>query len=923
MNSTPAAVVPERPMASSPHRFALALAAYALGIAAVSCGGERHTARGASAPAGAVGETPPRPRKVQATSGSTRATPARSHSFATLPATTGQQGLGPFLARGPATSLAAWIAPSEQSDQRDLIVAELAPDGAPLAQVRVVAHVPREVTTLVVGAAGGASDGWLLAWGALRDRGESVTLLGLTPDGAPRGEPVDVQRTADHVAWATLVPTAHGSIALWAEETSAGSANMLSVPVGADGKPRGMPMRVAAGVDRWQAVPAKDGAALVLARAPSPEASMSRATLSWQRLDAAGRPEGGAQIVARGLALDGDVDIAPVPGPDSNDDTSNASKWLLAWTDRTPQDEQIILATVDDAGHVEGPVPAMSTVGASSLAALASGRAGIALAWQEPGRRARESRTLHLSRVVASGVPAADPTTSIEIAPDVAPELVATDDGFAVLGAARACEVASGACSPSVVPLFVRFGPALEPLQSEPLYLGSDAMPAALAWNLRCADRGAAQGTPATRALSADSCVVLAATGASPTPVFTVDLAARKSPFAPPLPPLPPADVPRVMGISTVAAGERYDDLAVARVGLTTLVATLAGAGAQARPRGRARATIAVRAVDTDGHALGPAATITSRALPLGGFALAAGSEPDDGGAAAWVALEDGDPHVVIAHLDAQGKKTRELRVTPEATSASSVALAWTGDGWLVAWSESHDGAGDVVVTKVDRNLHRAGHEERVRHAPGDASDIALAVYGAVAWIAWSDPRDNAREGAGDIFVTTLHPSDATRAGEETRVLATARHSRSPQLAPLKAGGALVAWIEDAPTGLEGASAAVAARLDIAGRVLGSPAEIALAASGRPTSIAFVPGATDETAEAVIARAGTGGMTLDSIRLAGDATTLVKAWPLVDLDAPPAFDVAFAATADGLVYDDVGAGPGERRIRRASVRWPR
>jgi hypothetical protein len=903
-------------MESSRRRFAPAFVAFAVAVAfgVASCGGTRHAARGAAAPPVPVGETLPRPHKVAAKNSEARVVPARSRSFATLT----QKGVGPFLARGPAADLAAWIEPSEQRDQRDLIVAELAPDGAPLAQIRVVAHVAREVTALVVSPAGAASDGWVLAWSALLDRGESVNLLGLTPEGAPRGEPIDVQRTADHVGWAMLVPTAHGSIALWAEETSAGSANMLSVPVGPDGKPRGLPMRVAAGVDRWQALPTKDGAALALARAPSPEASMSRATLSWQRLDAAGRPEGAAQIVARGLALDGDVDVAPVPAADPSHDVT---KWLLAWTDRTPQDEQIVLATVDDAGHVEGPVPAMSTVGASSLAALASGPAGIALAWQEPGRRARESRALHLARVVASGAPSAEPSTSIEIATDISPELVATDDGFAVLGAAHACESASGACSPSALPIFVRFGPGLEPLQTEPLYLGADRQTAALAWNLQCSDRGPARETPGSKP---DGCVVLAATGDSPTPVFTVDLAARESPFAAPLPPLPPANSPRVTGISTIAAGERYDDLAAVRVGSTTLVATMTGAGTgpAGRPRNRARASVAIRAVDADGHVLGAPAAVTSRALPLGGLAIAATEQQDDA-AVAWVALEDGEPHVTVARIDAQGKKGRELRVTPDATSASNVALAWAGDGWLVAWSESHDGNGDVVVTKVDRNLRHTGREERVRHGAGDATDIALAVYGAVAWIAWSDPRDNPREGTGDIFVTTLHPSDATRAGEETRVLATARHSRSPALAPLRGGGAIVAWIEDAPTGLEGPSSAVAARLDAAGRVLGSPAEMALASSGRPTSLALVPSGADEPVEAVIARAGPGGVTLDSIGLAADATTIVKAWPLLDLDAPPAFDVAFAATADGLVFDDVGAGPGGRRVRRASVRWPR
>jgi hypothetical protein len=157
-------------------------------------------------------------------------------------------------------------------------------------------------------------------------------------------------------------------------------------------------------------------------------------------------------------------------------------------------------------------------------------------------------------------------------------------------------------------------------------------------------------------------------------------------------------------------------------------------------------------------------------------------------------------------------------------------------------------------------------------------------------------------------------------------VLATARHSRSPVLAPLAGGGALVTWIEDAATGLEGPSAAIVARLDSAGRVVGVPTELALSGEGRPTAVAVtsIAGAPSrESIEVVVARSGSAGVTLDAVRLADDGAPVERAWPLIDLDAPPAFDVTFAVTNDGLVFDDVGPGPGDRRVRRAAVSWLR
>ena len=90
---------------------------------------------------------------------------------------------------------------------------------------------------------------------ALLDRGESLTVIELAPDGTARGEPI--RGAADerpHWRWADIVPTSKGALCVWAEETAAGTANLLTGSIGTDGKPRGMPARVARGVSRWAAV---------------------------------------------------------------------------------------------------------------------------------------------------------------------------------------------------------------------------------------------------------------------------------------------------------------------------------------------------------------------------------------------------------------------------------------------------------------------------------------------------------------------------------------------------------------------------------------------------------------------------------------------------------------------------------------------
>jgi hypothetical protein len=785
---------------------------------------------------------------------------------------------------------------------QNLTVVSLAADGAPVAEARAIATVPQEVTTLVVRPAAG---GWFVAWSSLLDRGESLGVLGITREGVARGTPVDIARTSDHIKWCDIIPSTHGAIAVWAEETPAGSANILADALNGEGRPLGMPVRVARGIDRWQAVPVSDatgegvGLALVTSDPHNDQGAAGR--LGWLRLDADAHPRGDPASIGSRPTVSGDVDVAALP--EGN---------LLAWTDRTGEDAQVMLARVDPAGHVTGPTPAMDSVGGSSLVALASGAQGPALAWEEPGARTHPIHALHLAAISTTDRLSARPVTSVEIASGSTPELTATAAGFALLAPAHACMASAsttGPCAGPIAPTYVRFDARLTPVQSEPIVLGDGSAATALGWGLRCAG---------------ERCLALAATAETPTPIFAVDLQPRTSPFTTPTMPPSPPDAPRLMSLQTIASGQPYDDLAAGRLGDATLVAALAAPMREENERRHPRGSVlTVRALDDEGQPRGPMATLTSRAAPIGGVALAPGGTPQDGAAVAWVtARDDSDRQVHVAHLDRAGRRTKEIELTTRAKGdVSSVAMAWAGDGWLVAWVDGRDGNGEVYATKIDRDLTRVAREERITNAPGDAGDVALAVSGDVAWLAWSDPRESPREGVADIYATTLRTRDARRSSDEVRVLATAPHSRSPQLAVAEGDNVVLAWIEDAATGLEGPGATMITALDRTARVIRSPSILNLAAEGRPTAIALHP--ARGAVRAIVVRSGKTNLTLDAVLLGAEGTPLTKAWPLMDLEAPVSFDATVALAGDAIIFDDVGAVPSDHHVRRALVAWRR
>ena len=245
----------------------------------------------------------------------------------------------------------------------------------------------------------------------------------------------------------------------------------------------------------------------------------------------------------------------------------------------------------------------------------------------------------------------------------------------------------------------------------------------------------------------------------------------------------------------------------------------------------------------------------------------------------------------------------------------SDVSIVTVDGGYLVAWVDGRDGNGEVYATRVDLQLKRIGREERLTTAGGDATDtVLLPLAGDAILLAWSDPRESPKDGFADVYTAIVSAKTAKKSGPEVRVLSTAAHSRSPVLARAEGGGAILGWIEEAPTAMatNDARGAMVVSLDAAGKPANEPAKLRLSREGIVT--ALVLDASSGVLHAVAARS-----TGDELCL--DAIGTKEQMPLLCLDGPPTLDVALALLGNALYFGDDGPEVSDQRLRRALIDW--
>lgn len=809
----------------------------------------------------------------------------------------GDRTIGPFLARtSEGGGIVAWITPPEGAARR-VVAVPVSDVGEPRGKAKTVANVGVDTTMLVVRPTRGRSPGIALAWTVLTDRGEALWAVVVGEDGAPRSKPVELARTADDVVWVDIVPTDTGAVVVWAEETRSADANIVSASLDSDGKVRSVPARVARGVAGWHVLELPHGVGLSTITTVK---GAKGGALAFRKLDADGHPGAPPIAVVDKPLVSGDVEVVRAEG-----------RFVFAWTDRTSDAPAVVAAALADDGTTVGPNKVVEARGGAALLGLAAGPSGAALMWEAPVLRAVETRRLFTAAMGPSLGVAGRPS-SAEIAGRVAPELVATSAGFAVLAPLRDCEAESPRCADApILPTVLRTDGKLALIQREPLGFGTD--PASLAWGLKC--RG-------------EVCLALAASGSAPARVRAAEVRARVNVRPSPKSALAFAkDGPRVTDVSAMATGGSVVDVASARVGDVTVLAMLSmkaeGEGARARAGAEdarsATLVLSTRLIDATGAVSAPV-IVTNRALAIGGVAIAAADKPEGGAAVAWVGRDNGDPEVHVTKIDAKGKKGSDLQLTTSKGDASDVAIVWAGGGWVVAWVDGRDGNGEVYTTRVTPELGR-GNGVRITNAPGDASDLVALVRNDKVWLAWADPRESPKDGLSDVYVTAVNTKDVKRAVAEKRLLASAAHSRTPKLTTASDGGVNVAWIEESPLGVASPSASGYGVMLVAvgeDGTLAKPVKLPLGGDGAATSVAL-----EHTAgglRAVVARSMSDAIALDAIDLSAAAP---RAVPLLTLDGPPSLDVALVLDGGALYFNDDGPAPADKRARRAQIAWAR
>jgi hypothetical protein len=413
---------------------------------------------------------------------------------------------------------------------------------------------------------------------------------------------------------------------------------------------------------------------------------------------------------------------------------------------------------------------------------------------------------------------AGSPSAAASATPSRSPGADAASPAPGSPAASAAPPSSASSAKREVWPSFVRFAPDLSVIASEPIRaaaLGGDGLPE-LTWALGCVG---------------GDCSALASGSGLNAPLAVISLLARKSAWKPPAWRESEDALPRAASVSALYDGDHLAEVAAAELpGGAALAAWVTyfideGAGGkrvgkpEKAPAGTA-ATLSVRPIGEDGAPFKPV-ILAQNALSVGGVAIASpraeapagenGKKPAPAGkgaeaVVAWVARERGEGQVTVTRVGANGDKLAQKAVTNVSraprkgappSEASDVAIADTGDGYVVAWVDTRDGNAEIYAAKLDRALNKIVPDRRITEAPGDSAEVQIAIRDKEVVLVWSDARKNADEGSGDIYLARLEASTLKKVAVEARLFASPLHSRTPQIA-LSGSGFMVSWIEDA-----------------------------------------------------------------------------------------------------------------------------
>ncbi|HSU39451.1 MAG TPA: hypothetical protein VLJ38_07785 [Polyangiaceae bacterium] len=800
---------------------------------------------------------------------------------------------GPYVGQGRDDSLVAWAA--AEGEQRGWYVVPVSPAGALRGAPKRIADAPPEVGVVVVrGRADGP--GFTVVSTRRTALSEWVEVMFVGENGQLLAGPRPLAEVRGSALWVEVVPMGERRLVLWAQPKDQ-LADIDGVVLNARGEPEADAALFASGMKAWQAVAFGGGAALGTVSGDGRVA----VTFVEGRDGAKSRP----LVVSSAGHAQEDFDLALID-----------KSLLVAWSDGRDGDNRVYRSVIGPDRAITVPeAPLTPPLGEQALVRAVSrpGATRAWVAWESPAARAGEARAFDVTSVDAGGHVSPE-RGRVELESDDAavPEFAALADGVAALTLASECPRQGDCDDGDVMPTFVRFGPKLEVLASEPLRLeGLDGAPAELGWELSCREK---------------LCFALAALGDAPAPVLLAALERRSDSWRPAGRQITAEAPPRIRENRVLAKTDPLSDLALTKVGQGSLAAYLTDFDPgtpwvklkHAAPDGRLeplRAKLALIGLRADGTLLAPEQPLSLRAHSLGGVTLSPGA-PGTPVLAAWTGLDAGQPQVFLTLVGPDGTHRSQRMLTHKSGDSTDVAATAVGKGWLVAWVDERDHDPEVYATRVDDKLSRIGNEHRLTSAPGPATQVALAALGETAVVAWADARNPSEPGEADIFVERVATRDATPIGGEKRVLATRGHSFAPALARFGTGLVLV-WLERGSPDAPDSAGIMLQDLDAAGELVGEARRLALA-EGEPAALAL--DCVADTCHLVVgARAGDDAMLLaSSFRKRGEPVPLKR---VASLGSRSAAGIPLALAGEELLYADMN-DDGAWRVRRALLDWP-
>ncbi len=766
---------------------------------------------GACGPAQKPVATPPGP----ATSGSASGSTSASSSVAAAPpkpkplaanviGTFGPGTFGPMIAHGAKGTIVV-VAPSAPTGRRWVSQA-LDDAGKPRPEAKhELAEAPEDTSSWQVMAVG---DGFVLAWTRATNAGAQLLTLPLSADGTPQGSPTVVARGGEELVDVriTTAPGAEGSAALLtfversAQNGMAGASGTLyALPLDAAGKPAAnAAMRVGERLNTWSVAPLGNGqiAAAMVQFAPDKGAA------------AVNRDEAprSAKLVVLSLTAKGVVASDPLLIAEATVQREidvarlpEAGKALVLWTDRREIDEHILSIVVD----TSGPKPKLE--GKPRRAVPPRGEQSIVALLPTPTGPVLlwEDASPRPTREVRRRFSLARLSSAGEATSRPRSFWFPYDDNLPELSALVDHDAAGAATSSGDDVAVLTYGSAcLFEAAPEP---GAAKQATCNVQDLR---PFVVRFSGPTLAPAQTDMIDLDAALAGGTVSHAYELTCRAS------------------GCEVFAEGPT-DPAVIALTKLATRAAPPPGARwAYTEAVDATTATPRLEAATALGRESQFAGLHTARTQSGGAFVAWVTYAPDDieedvvavkgkgkGGGKVEKgksAVPPGAARVVARAVDAAGEPLGPLNVVSErALSKGDVAVAASAiekGGGVVAYVSRGEGDEEVYVAKLDDTGKRVGGNVRVTHVAGGASDVALTPLPAPEGgylLSWVD----ARKSAPGVYAVRLDKS-GNKQGAEVRIGGGAADLADVSLAAIGTGaqGAKIAIVwsdarENASTG--------------------------------------------------------------------------------------------------------------------------